>query len=198
LLLVPRNLSLRSFLLSPSPFSAAAAMWNATPSRARTSAAGRQAGRQRKWTEKTCLPSAHNSSDSDEGKGSSRGERTFTRGHVHALFHDALETAFTWDPLTTQCLTDACHSMIFCYYCFLLVPFLFFNYISILFFCPLFFQKSFALIRGSLSQLRKGCCNFIYVFIIIFSILWCCSSGIPPWVYLAKFGNIQNMKIIKS
>jgi hypothetical protein len=162
-LLVPRNLSLRSFLLSPSPFSAAAAMWNATPSRARARLQ-QQTGSKKERRRRSCQ--APNSSDSDERKGGSRGERTFTRGHVHALFHDAIETAFTWDPLTTQCLTDACHSVIFCYYCFF-GPFSFFITFQFFFSPPFFFQKSFALICGSLFQLRKGCCNFIYLFIII-------------------------------
>jgi hypothetical protein len=106
------------------------------PARARLQQAGRQAKRNgedgpaKRPTARTVT----------REKGGSRGERTFTRGHVHALFHDALETAFTWDPLTTQCLTDACHSMIFCYYCFFLGPFSFFITFQFFFF-PFFFSK---------------------------------------------------------
>jgi hypothetical protein len=33
---------------------------------------------------------------------------------------------------------------------------------------------------------------------VLFSILWCCSSDDYPKVYLAKFDNIQNMKVEKS
>jgi hypothetical protein len=25
--------------------------------------------------------------------------------------------------------------------------------------------------------------------------LWCCSSGDHPYIYLAKFGDVQNMKV---
>jgi hypothetical protein len=40
--------------------------------------------------------------------------------------------------------------------------------------------------------------SLVFFFPFFSPILWCCSSGNQPKVYLAKYGDIQNMKLKKS
>jgi hypothetical protein len=51
---------------------------------------------------------------------------------------------------------------------------------------------------GYITKLtNKHCRLCMRVQYFDFSISWCCSSGDDPEEYLAKFGNIQNMKVEK-
>ncbi len=127
----------------------------------------RQAGKQ-KGTEKTGLPSAQQLGQWREKKAVAEAnarsrEGTFTRfstTHSKPRSHGTHSPPNAWQTRVTPWFSVIT--------VFFWVRFLFSLHFNS-FFSPSFFQKSFALICGSLFQLRKGCWYFIYLFIIIFN-----------------------------